>query len=878
MAVAPLRLGMAYLVIGLAPLAFAVRGVNETHAIGPASISHVAGASYIAPIHESPWAPLLVAASDDPANGRRSSARLFEDERELRPAHALHVGIAAVGKGRFSHWTTAVYLSASDNSDPRTNGRVYRLQTVARLPMTLAFGWALTLVLAGPLSRRFWVFDQARWLPSVRPTILAMLSAVAIAVLATAGPGAARFWALASWLVVGFVSAFCAAVVMSRVSAREFIRSVSAVNPAAVATAHAIGSIGRSLARRTFDSPGWRGRLIRAACMALPVAVFIATLRTAWPEWMLDRAYRGGGLVILATVPALWLAHARRGWLAGVLGLTVTGGLFALALAALWQDVAIHYNAIGGLLPFSDAQGYYFEANRLLDGHPLAWSARRPLFTAFLAVLLAGTGSLSVALAVMVALNAVTTFLFAREVRLSFGAAAATAATLILFAFYRRDGGAGAVLTENLGLLLGTAAFTALLRGVRLQDTRSYLSGAVVLTAALMARAGAFFVLPALVVVAFASLRGVGSSRTVNVRAGLATVGAIVIAAAACLVWGKALSTPAAGNTAFSNYSQSLYGLVVGGKGWTQIHVDHPDAREGAEIYALAYQAFRARPSGLVEGLAKMTRAYLWPSEPYHAFAFIQDDRRTEGLQRICYALAVIALGACVWKWRDPVHALLLALGAGHLASIPFVPPIDAGLRVYAATMPIPALLVAAGIAATAKLLSRFRGYRADKTTSPQVAAGMTSRLSESAALVLIVVVMGSSWTLFSSGRPTTLSRLSCSEGRESLLVPVDDDAIFRIHSDLGPRAISPTDIRQSEAQLSIGLVELKGEAPNLRAGMSLVFAYDLLDGRQVWLAGETGRLPRSGPVQICGHDAADALARRYGLIYIDEARPAGNQ
>jgi hypothetical protein len=50
------------------------------------------------------------------------------------------------------------------------------------------------------------------------------------------------------------------------------------------------------------------------------------------------------------------------------------------------------------------------------------------------------------------------------------------------------------------------------------------------------------------------------------------------------------------------------------------------------------------------------------------------------------------------------------------------------------------------------------------------------------------------------------------------------------------------------------------------------------LDGRQVWLAGETDRLPRSGPVQICGHDADDALARRYGLIYIDDARAAGNR
>jgi hypothetical protein len=859
-------------------MAFALFGVRESHQIAPASISHVGGASYVASIPPSPLAPLLVAVSDDPEHAQRSSARLFEDARELRPAHAQHVGIAAVGKGRFSHWTSAVYISASDNSDPRTNGRTYRLKTVARLPMTIAAAWALTFAVAALSVRLRRSRASARGRGShVLAIVLAALSVAAVVVMAVTGSGLLQFWALASWLVVGFVSVFYAGMEMSRVTAREFIGSFAAVTPALVATSRSIGSFARSFAQRTFELPGWRGRVIRAASLALPAAVFIATLRTAWPEWILDRAYRGGGLVALAAVPALWLTHARRGWVAILLGLTVTGGLFALALAALWQDVTIHYNAVGGLLPFSDAQGYYFEANRLLEGHPLSWSARRPLFTAFLAVLLAVTDSLSVALAVMVALNAIATFLLAREVRLSFGAAAATAATLILFAFYRREGGTGAVLTENLGLLLGTAAFTALLRGVRLQDTRSFVSGACVLTAALMARAGAFFVLPALVLVAFTSLRGAGSRRHVNVRAALVTVGAVALAAGGCLAWGKALSNETAGNAAFSNYSQSLYGLVVGGKGWTQIHIDHPNAREGPEIYALAYQAFRARPSGLVEGLAKMARAYLSPREPYHAFAFILDDTRSGELQRLCYALALIALGACMWKWRDPVHALLLAVAAGHLASIPFVPPIDAGLRVYAATMPIVALLVAAGIAMPAMLWSRWRRNRT-ATAASQVDARVTNRLAESAALILIALVMGSSWTLYAAGKPATVARPSCPSGSESLVVRVDNDAMLRIRDDGEPRAISPTDVRQTEAQSSVGFVELRGEAANLRAGMSLVFAYDLLDGRQVWLAGETDRLPRSGPVQICGHDADDALARRYGLIYIDDARAAGNR
>ena len=38
-------------------------------------------------------------------------------------AYAFHADIAEKGSGRWSHWRGGVYFSASDNSDPRSNGR-----------------------------------------------------------------------------------------------------------------------------------------------------------------------------------------------------------------------------------------------------------------------------------------------------------------------------------------------------------------------------------------------------------------------------------------------------------------------------------------------------------------------------------------------------------------------------------------------------------------------------------------------------------------------------------------------------------------------------------------------------------------------------------
>ena len=54
-----------------------------------------------------------------------SNLRLFEDGKELGPAHLVHTEIRETGQGRFAHWKDFLYFSASDNSDPRTNGKRY---------------------------------------------------------------------------------------------------------------------------------------------------------------------------------------------------------------------------------------------------------------------------------------------------------------------------------------------------------------------------------------------------------------------------------------------------------------------------------------------------------------------------------------------------------------------------------------------------------------------------------------------------------------------------------------------------------------------------------------------------------------------------------
>jgi hypothetical protein len=61
----------------------------------------------------------------------RSRARLTEDGKPLGPNNATHDEIRTDGNGAYSHWQTALYFSTSDNSDPRSNGRVYVVELPA---------------------------------------------------------------------------------------------------------------------------------------------------------------------------------------------------------------------------------------------------------------------------------------------------------------------------------------------------------------------------------------------------------------------------------------------------------------------------------------------------------------------------------------------------------------------------------------------------------------------------------------------------------------------------------------------------------------------------------------------------------------------------
>jgi hypothetical protein len=97
---------------------------------------HESGNSYVYPV--------TLFTPSDTLESTSSELRLFEDDRLLEQSHAQHKAIREAGRGRFSHWGKNIYISSSDNSDPRTNGRAYKLVYPLK-PPSWVIGFSLLL-------------------------------------------------------------------------------------------------------------------------------------------------------------------------------------------------------------------------------------------------------------------------------------------------------------------------------------------------------------------------------------------------------------------------------------------------------------------------------------------------------------------------------------------------------------------------------------------------------------------------------------------------------------------------------------------------------------------------------------------------------------
>ena len=580
---------------------------------------------------------------------------------------------------------------------------------------------------------------------------------------------------------------------------------------------------------------------------ALAIAIFFALLTFTVPVSLSLNA-RDGYLVpwVFSVLFAFFLSfNNSRGHFLSLSSMLI---LFALPLSALWTTGLSNEFIIGGLIPFSDAAGYYNDANRFLEGGVFSeFSTRRPLFPGLLAVMLwMSAGNLRWALAILVLITALAVYLATLQVRKRTGAAPAALFMLICFLFYRRF--IGTTLTEHLGLTLGVLGFALLwLSAVEKKVTAAF-CGVALLTLALNARAGAFFVLPMLILWIVIYFR---DDTFPSYR--------IFLVASACVLLGFAINyllvsvvgDPHGG--AFSNFAYVLYGLVFGGDWRTAINIPPPETigLSGKaltdKLYQLTITAVIHDPSLLISGMLRAWKVYILKG---YAFSFVITDPGNPEIKKLFYpqlfsnfraltqyaaallhiaTFYVLSFVGVYWAYRNRARegAVIMAFLGGILLSIPFVPPWDSDTgRVYAATVPVLAMIPSYGISNSVLRFKQKGTLQKNESDENAQKSGINSIVIYTLTIFLSLVFVGGLTIIKHTRADAAMSIMECADGKEQLFLKLGSGSYLTFTDDAGRDTAIPRvqvkDFRRNLDRLSYLYPETAGTLDKLAANQNL--------------------------------------------------------
>ncbi len=251
---------------------------------------------------------------------------------------------------------------------------------------------------------------------------------------------------------------------------------------------------------RKINLPGWAQSLL-IFLMGIACFIFILVNRQPIPLRPMALQVRYG-FTLFAPIALLlfYFIFSIKGFAGRLLSFIAILSLFALGLSGLWASGQTEPQVIGGLLPNVDAAEYYYDALRLLNGSNFFdYSSRRPVFPSYLATLLWISGkNLQVTIGLMVLMAALCTWLAMTSLRKHFNPLVSAAFLILVYFYYRRYG--GLVMSENLGFSLGLLSFALLISGSLEGKIKQILFSLFLLSYALNVRAGAFFILPLLII------------------------------------------------------------------------------------------------------------------------------------------------------------------------------------------------------------------------------------------------------------------------------------------------------------------------------------------------------------------------------------------
>jgi hypothetical protein len=290
--------------------------------------------------------------------------------------------------------------------------------------------------------------------------------------------------------------------------------------------------------------------------------------------------------------------------------------LFALVNAWLgfpfWKTIEGSYSALGGHIPYSDANSYYNSTflntlNNIID----PFNTRRPIHSLYLSFLQRISNfnfPLTILLQSCLLTAACSLFAFGVAKKRGLNAALISVLPIILLAMVFLP----TTMSENSGLILGVLAASVIYYAWHEEHIWFYRIGLCMFSVALSARSGCYFVLISLLLLTlFYPFKGCNYKNTlwnmVFIALGLSFVAAL----------SKLFGSPAGGYQA--NFSYTLYGLVTGGTRWNFVLLDprvahllsDNEVERAHIIYEHCWLRFKENPFLLILGLIKSAGGFV---------------------------------------------------------------------------------------------------------------------------------------------------------------------------------------------------------------------------------------------------------------------------
>jgi len=618
-----------------------------------------------------------------------------------------------------------------------------------------------------------------------------------------------------------------------------------------------------------------KSRLWQLLFLALSAILFGLILANRAPNLLrpISMALRSGfGLVIPITGLFLYFAFRIPNRTGNLVGMAVTLSLFAMPLAGLWASGESQSTILSGLIPLFDAGTYYMDALQLMNGNPFSiFSARRPLFAGLLAVLLSITGhNLMISLAILTAMTGLACYVTAREIQRTHGAEIAVFILMVLFLFHRAHSGIS--MSESLGVTLGTLGFGLLWRGASTKNLFFIWAGLLTTTLALNARAGAFFMLPILILWSGWLLR---EDKLIPWKILFISASAVVLG----FIFNLALTRLIAvsNGVPFANFSYTLYGLASGGKSWAYVFEVHPEVLGIQEpektkiIYQLAFELIRANPMQTVQG-ALFNWKMLFSDSWYNIYAYMGGENwQITAITRWgMYLLCILGIFGWFRNRKDPIQSLVMAAAIGIFISVPFLPPTDAyRMRPYAASIVIFAALPAMGLIIILNQIKKIPLNILDKTSIPQ------SSSMPAYTFVLILVLLVGPVLIKSTAKPQSVQTTPCADGLTPIIVKFDEGTYINIKKqndpflDWMPNFHAGTFKENSHSLADSYMINwIAGIEPP----KTIFFTLDYLNNKKVLAVVPSTLLPEKGALtQICGLWETDPNLSTYGIFYGSE-------